>query len=58
MPVVFGLVYLYFTSTFFPLFRLSFFPGPISIRIATFWAQLLLEFSTDHFETAYLFYMI
>ena len=35
----------------FPLFLLSFFPGSISIRIDTLWAQLFLEFSSDHFET-------
>ena len=30
---------------------LYFFPGSITIRIDTLWAQLLLEFSIDHFET-------
>ena len=42
----------------FPLSRLSFFfffffSGQITIRIDTLWAQLLLEFSTDRFETMY-----
>ena len=27
------------------------FPGSITSRIDILWAQLLLEFSTDHFET-------
>ena len=30
------------------------FPGQITIRIDTLWAQLLLEFSTDHFETMHI----
>ena len=34
----------------FPLFRLSFFLGPISIRIDILWVQLLLDISTDHLE--------
>ena len=34
---------------FFHFFNLVFFTG--QIRIDTLWAQLLLEFSTDHFET-------
>ena len=28
-----------------------FFSGQITIRIDTLWAQLLLEFSSDHFKT-------
>ena len=48
--VVFGLSSHYFLSTF-PTFFTYFFPGQIIIRIDTMWAQLLLEFSTDHFET-------
>ena len=35
----------------FSTFSTEYFPGPISIRIDTLWAQILLEFSTDHFET-------
>ena len=35
----------------FPLFRLSFFSGQITIRIDILWAQILLEFSTDHLKT-------
>ena len=38
----------------FPLFWLSFFPGPFSIGIDTLWAQLLLEFFTNHFETMHI----
>ena len=37
--------------TFFHFFGLVFFPGPISIRIDILWAQLLLNFFTDHLET-------
>ena len=40
----------FFFYQLFPLFR-QFFPGSITIGIDTLWAQLLLEFSTDHFET-------
>ena len=47
MHVVLGLSSQYFWS----LFSTSFFPGPITIRLDTLWAQLLLEFSTNHFET-------
>ena len=32
----------------------NFFPSCITIRIDTLWAQLLLEFSTDHFETMHI----
>ena len=44
------------SSLFYQLFlrfRLSFFAGSISINIIinTLWAQLLLDFSTDNFET-------
>ena len=41
------------TSCFFiKFFYLVFFSGQITIRIEdTLWAQLLLEFSPDHFET-------
>ena len=41
----------YFFSTFFHFFDLFFFSSQITIRKDTLWAQLLLEFSTDHFET-------
>ena len=51
--VVLGLSSHYFIH-FFPLFGLSFFPGPISIGIDTLWAQLLLEFSTNRFETMHI----
>ena len=44
-PVIF--FYHFFFSLFF------YFPGPISTRIDTLWAQILLEFSTNHFETTY-----
>ena len=47
-----------FSSTFFfHFFDLVFFffsSGPITIRIDTLWAQLLLEFSTHHFETMHI----
>ena len=46
--VFFELSSYYFLSSFL-LFLLSFFPGLISIRNDTLWAQLLLDFSTDHF---------
>ena len=46
-PTIFFYHFFYF---FFPYF----FPGPISIRIDTLWAQLLLEFSTDHSETMHI----
>ena len=49
--VVLGLSSYYFFYQLFPLFRLSFFPAPISIRIDILWAQLSLDFSTDHLET-------
>ena len=45
--VVLGLSSRYFYQLFFYLV----FQGWITIRIDTLWAQLLLEFSTDHFET-------
>ena len=38
----------------FLLFRLSFFPGPISIIIDILWAQLVLEFFADRFETMHI----
>ena len=38
----------------FPHFWLRLFPGPISIGIDTLWAQLLLEFSTNSFETMHI----
>ena len=41
----------YFVYHFFLFFDLVFFPGVVSIRIDTLWAKLLLEFSSDHFET-------
>ena len=40
-----------FLSIFFYFFDLVFSPNPISILIVTLWAQLLLQFSTDHFKT-------
>ena len=43
--VVLVILPLFFLSTF-----LTFFPGQITIRIDNFGAQLLLEFSTNHFE--------
>ena len=50
--VVLGLSCYYFLSTFSTFFDLvSFFSGSITIRKDTLWAQLLLEFSTGHFET-------
>ena len=36
---------------FFPTFSTQFLPGLIRILIDTLWAQLLLVFSTDHFQT-------
>ena len=39
---------------FINLFHFLTFPGPISIGIDTLWAQLLLEFSTNHFETMHI----
>ena len=48
--VVLELSSLYFFIFFFSFFFLLF-PGSICIRIDTLWAQILLEFSTDHFET-------
>ena len=49
MHLVWGLPSRYFVSTF-PVCRLSFLSGQITIRIDTLRAQLLLEFSTDQFE--------
>ena len=52
MHVVLGLSSGYFFYQLFLFFRLSFFsPGSITIRMDTLLAQLLIEFSTDHFET-------
>ena len=48
--VVLGLSSLYVLLTF-SSFATLFFPGSITIRIDTLWAQFPLEFSTDHFET-------
>ena len=41
---------------FYQLFTLYtyFFPGPISIGVDTLWAQLLLEFYTNHFKTMHI----
>ena len=50
MHVVLGSSSRYVLSTFFFNFFDLVFPGLITIRIDTLWAQLLLEFSTDHFE--------
>ena len=51
--VVLGLSSYYFFINFFHFFYLDF-PGLISIGIDTLWAQLLLELSTDHFETMHI----
>ena len=48
--VVWRLFSYYFLS-FFPTFLTELFPGSISIRTDILWAQLLLDFSTDHLET-------
>ena len=45
----------YFYTTF-STFLTFFFSDPISIRKDTLWAQLFLEFSTDHFETMHTCY--
>ena len=45
--VVWGLSFDYFLLTFSAF--LTFFPGSITVRIHTFWAQLLHHFSTGHF---------
>ena len=42
-----------FLINIFSTFLTLFFPGQFIIRKDTLWAQLLLEFSTDHFETMY-----
>ena len=49
--LVLGLSSHYYLSTFSNFYDLFFFSGPMTIRIDTLWEQLLLEFSTDHFET-------
>ena len=49
--VVWGLSSHYFFINFFFIFSTKCFLGPITIRIDTLWAQLLLAFFTDHFET-------
>ena len=50
-----GVIPLFFLSSFFSVFRLSFFfPGPISIRIDILCVQLLLSVSTDHLETMHI----
>ena len=49
MHVILGLSSSFFIN-FFHFFD-SFFAAPISIRIDILWAQLLLDFSTDHLET-------
>ena len=36
------------------IFLLIFFSGSLSFRINILWAQLLLELSTDHFETMHI----
>ena len=43
-----------FFINFFYFFNLVFFSGLITIRIDTLWMQLLLEFSTDQFETMHI----
>ena len=52
--VVLELSYQYFYQLF-PFFDLVFFPGPISIETDALWAQFLLEFSTNHFETMHIY---
>ena len=47
----FGVILPLFFINFFHFFNLVFFSGQITITIDTLWEQLLLEFSTDHFET-------
>ena len=51
MHVVLGLSFHYFFINFLHFF--DFFSGLITIWIDTLWAQLLLEFFTDHFETTH-----
>ena len=51
MPVVLGLSSHYVLSLFSTFSSCCFFSGSINIRIDTLWAQLLLEFFIDHFET-------
>ena len=53
IDVVLGLSSRYFLSTFvtFSTMFFFFFSGPICIRIDILWAQLLLDFSTDHLES-------
>ena len=41
---------------FFTTFSTLFFSSQISVRIDTLWAQLLLGFSFDHFETMHICY--
>ena len=53
MRVVLGVSSHYFFINFSHFFD-KFFPGPISIGIDTLWAQLLLEFSTNHFGTMHI----
>ena len=50
----FGIILPLFFINFFHVYWLSFFSGPISIGIDTLWAQLLLEFFTNHFETMHI----
>ena len=49
----FGVILPLFFSTF-STFLTWFFPGPITIGIDTLWAQLLIEVSTNHFETTHI----
>ena len=48
--MVLGLSSYNFLSTF-SIFSTWFFLGPVSIKTYILWAQLLLDFSTDHLET-------
>ena len=50
-PIVF-INFSHFFNVVFLLFFFFFFSGPVTNRIVTLWAQLL-EFFTDHFETAH-----
>ena len=45
-----SIIFIIIIIHFFPLFQHCF-PGLISIRIHTLWAELPLQLSTDHFET-------
>ena len=46
-------IFFFFLSTSSNFRLIFFFSGQITIRIDAFWTQLLLRFSTDHFETTH-----